>query len=149
MARSNSCSPDTAGTGTNHHADFCFDVEEEGVYRLEGRFLAENNDKDSFYVTINGMPVTGYLWDMPTATEWQTDYVIDRDNGNAIVEVSLATGSNLVQIYHREPDTRLDWLRLEKHLLLVLMLYSYLVEQLIKFETTLLIHHLLEKRALT
>ena len=104
----------TAGTGTNHHADFCFDVEEDGVYRLEAGFLAENNDEDSFYVTINGMPVAGYLWDMPAAAEWQTGYVIDRDNGNAIVEVSLAAGSNLVQIYHREPDTRLDWLRLER-----------------------------------
>jgi hypothetical protein len=102
------------GTGSDHHADFCFDVTEEGVYRLEGRFLAENNDQDSFYVTVNGMPTVGILWDMPADPAWQTDFVTDRNDDNDIVEISLTAGSNLVRVYHRERDTWLDWLRLER-----------------------------------
>ncbi len=101
------------GTGTSHHADFCVDITTEGVYRIRAGFRAKNNDENSFYVTVNGAPSDGYLWDLPTGDDWQTGYVNDRNNGSQTVEISLAEGSNLVTIHHRERYARLDWLELE------------------------------------
>jgi len=102
------------GVGSSHHADYCFDVSQEGVYRIRAGVRADNGDENSFYVTVNGSPTNGYLWDLPQAEGvWQTDDVSDRNDGGDTVEISLQVGSNLVRVYHRERNTKLDWIELE------------------------------------
>ncbi len=104
----------SSGTGSNHHADFCFDVSEAGAYRIRAGIRADNGDENSFYVTVNGSPGDGYLWDLPTAAGvWQTDYISDRNDGGDTVEITLQAGSNSVRVYHRERNTKLDWIELE------------------------------------
>ena len=108
------------GTGNNyngntsvpHKAEYCFNVPSAGLYSLKGWVYAPNGNSDSFWVTIDGQPATGYLWDTLRNTSYAEDFMNDR-NGADPVQVNLGAGQHTVTIYWREDGTRLDKLSLE------------------------------------
>ncbi|MEM7134023.1 MAG: putative Ig domain-containing protein [Chloroflexota bacterium] len=94
-------------------ADFCFDVPTAGTYRLLGTIQATGGGNNSFYVTIDGQPVDGYLWDTTiTGSSYGDDYVAQRGGADP-VEFNLSTDQHTVSIYLREDGTILDKLELE------------------------------------
>ncbi|MGB0384421.1 MAG: CotH kinase family protein [Ardenticatenaceae bacterium] len=95
-----------------HMAQYCFNVETAGIYRLKGWVYGATGREDSFFVQVNSMPVSGYLWDFKKNTSYQMDFLSDR-NGADPVEIALAAGEHLVTVFLREDGARLDKLELE------------------------------------
>jgi len=94
-------------------AEYCFNVPTAGTYRIKAKTYAADNLSDSFYVTVDGTPTSGYLWDVAQNTSYATDYVNDRNNADP-VEVQLSAGQHFVTVYLREQGTRLDTIALEQ-----------------------------------
>ncbi len=100
------------GPDETHKIIYSFNLLKAGTYRIKGAVYAANGSDDSFWVKVNGSPVSGYLWDVLQNTSYQQDYVNDR-NGADPVEVSLKSGPNTVTVYLREDGTRLERIELE------------------------------------
>ena len=100
--------PDSA-----HRADYCFTVATAGTYRLKGWVYAPNNADNSFFVTVDGAPAGGYLWDTLETSAYSADYLSQRGGADP-VEFSLSAGEHTVTVYKREDGTRLDKLALER-----------------------------------
>jgi hypothetical protein len=100
------------GPDEAHKVEYSFDVPTAGWYRIKGWVYGSNDWDDSFWVTVNGSPSGGYLWDTLQNTSYQSDYVNDR-GGDDPVEVWLEAGTNTVTIYLRENGTSLDTIELE------------------------------------
>lgn len=98
------------GPNDLYKADFCYTVDTAGIYRILGTAHAPNGASDSFYVSVNGAPEDGYLWDV-NATDYITDFVSHRDVADP-VEVTLPNGQHEVSVYLREDGTQLDKLEL-------------------------------------
>jgi CheY-like chemotaxis protein len=73
---------------------------------------ADDGTSDSFYVTIDGTPANGYLWDVNQNTSYAADHISDR-GGPDPIEIQLTAGQHTIDIHGREPDTRLDTITLE------------------------------------
>ena len=101
-------SPDNA-----HRAEYCFTVATAGTYRLEAWVYAPNNADNSFFVTVDGAPAGGYLWDTLESTTYSADYVSQRGGADP-AHVTLSAGKHTVTVYKREDGTRLDRLALER-----------------------------------
>ena len=93
------------------YAEFCFDVPNDGTYELVGAVDGPDGDSDSFYVTVDGAPSGGYLWDVGSG--WVSDAVSDRGGADPVV-VDLSAGQHTVRVYLREDGTRLDSLSLSE-----------------------------------
>ncbi|MEM7132025.1 MAG: putative Ig domain-containing protein [Chloroflexota bacterium] len=102
-----------AGFGSTSRAVFCFNVIQAGTYRLLGTVYAADGGSDSFFVTINGQPSGGYLWDVLRNTQYAADYLNNRSVADP-VEVPLPVGEQTIIVYLREDGTRLDKLTLER-----------------------------------
>ena len=65
--------PDSLTTLPASRADLCFTVAEAGDYQLVGRVYTDPPDwtSDSFWVTIDDLPATGYLWTLENNTVYQ------------------------------------------------------------------------------
>ena len=79
------------GPDENQKITFTFNLAHSGTYRIKGTVYAANGNDDSFWVKVNGNPAGGYLWDVLQNTNYQQDYVNDR-NGADPVEVTLTGG---------------------------------------------------------
>ena len=95
----------------NNYVELCFTVDQAGKYRLTGTIKADSTYDNSFFVTIDGLPGNGYLWDTSVGTSYQTDLLSHR-NGADPVEVNLNQGIHKIRFYHREDGTQLDKARL-------------------------------------
>lgn len=103
------------GTGSQwfpsagHRAQFCFTVQQDGIYRLEADVLADSANSDSFFVSIdNGTPFTWYL---PTTSDWVTDLANEHGVADP-AEFTLTAGNHTVDIFAREDGAMLDRVRL-------------------------------------
>ena len=109
--------PNGAGNQWNgpgpDRADFCFNVTTPGFYRLLGTVLATNGGSNSFYVTINGSPTDGYIWDTTIDSVNYVDDYVNQRGGADPVEFNLTAGEHVVTVYAREDGTVLDKLALE------------------------------------
>ncbi|MGH1366963.1 MAG: hypothetical protein ACRBF0_25625, partial [Calditrichia bacterium] len=105
------------GSGTNGNlnsadrAEFCFSVPTTGTYRLKGTVYAGDGQSNSFFVTVDGNPSKGFLWDFNDSGLYEESLVNDR-NGADPVEVVLSAGDHFVNVYLREDGARLDKLEL-------------------------------------
>ncbi|MEM7130437.1 MAG: putative Ig domain-containing protein [Chloroflexota bacterium] len=94
-------------------ADFCFDITTGGTYRLLGTVLATSGGNNSFYVTIDGAPTEGYLWDtVIDAANYMDDYLSQRGGADPL-EFNLGQGEHTITIFAREDGTILDKVALE------------------------------------
>ncbi|MEJ2750485.1 MAG: S8 family serine peptidase, partial [Anaerolineae bacterium] len=98
--------------GSLNQAKFVFYVNQAGKYAIEGDVYAPNGGDDSFWVTVDGMTSSGYLWDTWNNTSYASDFVNNRDVTDQVV-VNLTAGQHVVTVYQREDGTRLDALRLK------------------------------------
>ena len=92
--------------GSDSRVELCFDVAEAGRYRIETRAWAEVG-ANSMFVTVDGVPVDGFLWDVRRAGGFAVDDVSDRGEADPVV-VDLGVGEHSVVFYHRKDGTRLD-----------------------------------------
>ncbi|MEM7028864.1 MAG: putative Ig domain-containing protein [Chloroflexota bacterium] len=100
------------GFGSPHNATFCFTITEAGTYRIKGNVYADAGHSDSFWVTVDGLPVGGNRWDVLRNTTYAEDYVTDFDTDQPL-EFSLATGDHTLIVYVRDDGTRLDKVSIE------------------------------------
>lgn len=94
------------------YVEFVFDVLAAGDYTIDTLVSSPNASSDSFFVTVNGVPTTGYIWDTPEGLGYVPDQVSNRGVGT--VTLSLSPGLNAVRFHLREQDTRLDTVRLNQ-----------------------------------
>lgn len=101
----------SAADVNSHRARYCFTVSEAGVYRIYARVLAKDLRSNSFYVTVDGRPTDGYVWQLEVNPNY---YVapVNNQNMNEPIEVFLNEGDHLVKVFSRERGTRLDWIEL-------------------------------------
>jgi mannan endo-1,4-beta-mannosidase len=108
--------PDGAGSQGNtaggSYMTYCFNVATAGTYRIKARTQAASAASDSFYVTVDGWPVEGYLWELPVTSSYQTSYVTPRGSVGP-VSIPLNVGSHTIRVYLREDGARLDTITLE------------------------------------
>ncbi len=98
--------------GNPHKAIYCFTVARAGSYLIRGVVSAPDADSNSFFVTVDGQPTAGYLWDTAiTGGGYQGSFVSDR-NGSGRVNVWLNKGTHEIIVYLREDGTALDRLEL-------------------------------------
>jgi hypothetical protein len=91
-----------------------------GTYLIRANVQASFDDRNSFWVKVDGLPANGYLWEMTESNSaYGTDYVSHRGNGNSgnpdldPVELQLAAGPHTIEVFAREGGTRLDRIGLE------------------------------------
>ncbi len=93
--------------GSNNQAEYCFNISQGGRYRIETQVQGIDSLSDSFFVTVDGQPSDGYLWDSGVSTDFRRDNVSDRGGANPVI-VDLSTGEHTVTFHQREDGTRLD-----------------------------------------
>ena len=101
------------GPDDNARIDYCFDVTTPGTYRIAGNVHTLTNYSDSFYLTADGTPTTGHLWDVRVNQSYLTDHLNDRNTGTDPVELDLTAGQHTISVHGREDGTRLDTISLE------------------------------------
>ena len=98
--------------GSPSRATFCFNVLQAGRYKLVGR-VDDGSDRfsNSFFVTVDGEPSSGILWEFPAAVNGFADVTVaNRGEGDA--EFDLSAGEHTVIVYLRGDGARLDKLTL-------------------------------------
>ncbi len=98
--------------GSSNRAEFVFNISQAGAYAIEGDVYAPDGNDDSFWVAVDGSPSSGYLWDTANNTNYNSDFVNNRNVTDQVI-VNLTAGQHVITIYQREDGTRLDALRLK------------------------------------
>jgi len=106
-------------------ASFLFTISEPGVYRIEGKVIAINSGSDSFFISIDEQPQENSIWDLfyeiPNDLRnqnWAWDDVTQRGNGTFDApqfdpaQFNLSEGTHTLYIFGREPNTKLDRIRI-------------------------------------
>ncbi len=101
----------TSGPTSPSRAVLTFNVSQSGQYRLEGAVYAPSTSQNSFWITVDDQPGSGFDWEAPVNTTYQTDFVSDLGGADPVL-VALSAGTHTVEVIHREAGTRLDWMRL-------------------------------------
>ncbi|MCH9670195.1 MAG: carboxypeptidase regulatory-like domain-containing protein [Gammaproteobacteria bacterium] len=97
---------------TNDYVEYELTLESAQSVELQTRVMGIDGSSNSFYVTINGQPASGYAYQTPDDGHWRTDDVNDFHNGGADpVSVFLPAGTHEVRFYLREDGTKLDWVK--------------------------------------
>lgn len=91
-------------SATPNSATFGFDVPVAGYYSMVGSVKSPNPQDDSFWVTVNGQPSKGYLWDTGVRSAYGDSTVTDRGQAGPVV-AWFDAGPNQVGIHHREDGT--------------------------------------------
>ncbi|MEM9774589.1 MAG: DUF5060 domain-containing protein [Chloroflexota bacterium] len=91
----------------NNRADFCVEVPQSGDYQILARVHAPDSNHDSFFVTIDGAPSAGHVWDVQNNNNYVDDFVNDRGKTDKVT-VTLSEGKHIISFYRRETGTRLD-----------------------------------------
>jgi YVTN family beta-propeller protein len=102
----------TSGPTSPSRAVLSFSVAQAGQYQIEASVLAPSSSQNSFWITVDRQPASGFVWEMPVSATYQTDLVSDSSTATDPVVVSLTAGNHTVEVIHREAGTRLDWMRL-------------------------------------
>ena len=97
---------------TSDFVRFDFVVAETATYRIVGTVRSPNGNDDSFWVTVDGNPAGGYLWDTGRRSDYGPATV--RDRGTGTVEVTLDPGPHTVTLWRREDGTYVSGLELVK-----------------------------------
>ncbi|MEM9464275.1 MAG: prepilin-type N-terminal cleavage/methylation domain-containing protein [Actinomycetota bacterium] len=97
---------------TSDFVQFDFVVAEAGTYRIVGSVRSPNGNDDSFWVTVDGQPSGGYLWDTGRSSTYSSSTV--RDRGSGTVEIHLEPGAHQVTLWRREDGTYVSGLELVK-----------------------------------
>ncbi len=100
------------GPNASRKASYCFNVATSGTYRIKTKVHSADTNSDSFYVQVDGAPVTGRIWDTLINTTYASDFVNDRGVADP-VEVQLPTGPHTVTVFVREDGARLDTIQLD------------------------------------
>ncbi len=100
---------ETSGPISPSRAVLTFSVAQAGLYKVEAATRAPSTSADSFWVTVDGAPASGFLWNLPSGAGYQTGFVTHQA---APIQVNLAAGAHTVEVIHREAGARLDWMRL-------------------------------------
>ncbi|MFK7801717.1 MAG: PQQ-binding-like beta-propeller repeat protein [Anaerolineae bacterium] len=96
-----------SGLSNSHRADYCVTITQAGSYIVRGWVSSADIKSDSFYVTMDGLPSNGHLWETAVGNGFQEDYVNDR--GKTDLQVfNLAAGEHTFSVYYREANTKLD-----------------------------------------
>jgi hypothetical protein len=103
-----------------HKLSSVVEVSQAGTYLIRANVQASFDDRNSFWVKVDGLPANGYLWEMTESNSaYGTDYVSHRGNGNSgnpdldPVELQLAAGPHTIEVFAREGGTRIDRIGLE------------------------------------
>jgi len=99
--------------GSGSSVEFCFTVPQLSTCKLKGLVYSNTGLSNSFYVTIDNVDSTVYLWDTHIDSWFVSDYLNDRDSGVDPIEFYLNAGPHIVTIHHRESETKLDTIELE------------------------------------
>ena len=91
-------------SGSGSAVTFTFQVSEAGTYAMQGSVLAPDGADDSFWVTVNGQPSAGWLWDTGRSTSYLPSNVSNRNGDNPQL-VDLGTGTTTVTVHLREDGT--------------------------------------------
>ena len=73
-------------------------------------FWYAQSGSNSFFVTVDDFPATGYNWGIPLGSAFVDDFV---SNNGLDVQLFLTAGEHTVIVYLREDGTRLDQLMIE------------------------------------
>ncbi len=95
------------GATSANTASYCFDVASAGEYRIETSIRGLDGQSDSFYVTVDGQPAGGNLFDLGVSGSYVTRNVSDRGGANPVL-VDLSAGEHTVTFHNREDGSRLD-----------------------------------------
>ncbi|MEM7799345.1 MAG: RHS repeat-associated core domain-containing protein, partial [Chloroflexota bacterium] len=106
----------SSADGSTDYVEFCMTAPVTGNYKLEAKIGFEGNNEsldDSFFVTVNDEPLTGYLWDIAglSNTSFNWDEVSQRGGPNPVT-FYLEVGNHTVRFHLREDGTKLDQVRL-------------------------------------
>ncbi|MEM7131640.1 MAG: putative Ig domain-containing protein [Chloroflexota bacterium] len=106
------------GTGNNFNGpdgidkvEYCFTIDSAGTYLLETSVQAPSGGSNSFYVTVDGEPTNGHIWDTATSNTFVNDFVASRSIADPL-ELNLEPGDHTVVVYLREDGTKLDTIAL-------------------------------------
>jgi hypothetical protein len=91
----------------NHFVEFRYQVNTAGVFRIDTVVNAPSLSSDSFFVTVDGAPSSGYLWDLAVGPNWVTSSVKNRNGANPVL-LTLGVGEHVVRFHLREGGARLD-----------------------------------------
>jgi hypothetical protein len=85
-------------------------VSTPGLYKIWGRVIAPTDSDDSFWISVDGQPFIKWndIFVRAGGTTWRWDDVRNSDNGNAVVNVNLASGTHQLVVAHREDGAKLD-----------------------------------------
>ena len=96
---------------TSDTITFSFTVVEAGTYNITSSVKAPSGSDNSFYVTVNGAPSNGWLWDTRQSNSYQNDWINDRNGGDP-QGVYLEPGDHEVTLHKREDGTYVQSLEL-------------------------------------
>ncbi|MEM7800004.1 MAG: malectin domain-containing carbohydrate-binding protein [Chloroflexota bacterium] len=103
----------STGNVASSYAEYCFNVTEAGAYRIGGYVFSQNGETDSFYVGVDASNPANFIWDTKIDSGFTKNYVQRRGDASAYV-VNFSAGEHIVRFHHREADTRLDRVFIEK-----------------------------------
>ena len=107
--------PDGTGNawsfGSPNQASYCFTITQGGTYRIETQSRGLDGLSDSFRVTVDDQPATGFLWDMGIKSTYVTDNVSDRGGADPVI-IDLDPGEVTITFHQREDGSRLDTITL-------------------------------------
>jgi hypothetical protein len=67
-----------------HKLSSVVEVSQAGTYLIRANVQASFDDRNSFWVKVDGLPANGYLWEMTESNSaYGTDYVSHRGNGTS------------------------------------------------------------------
>lgn len=96
---------------SNDFAEYCFNIENDGIYQINTRFYANGGANNSFFVTVDDLPADGIVWTVePNAI--YTEGFVQEVGALQPYTVTLDAGEHFVTFYQREDGARLDWVEL-------------------------------------
>ena len=96
---------------SSSQARYCVTAPSAGSYELKANASSEGNQEGSFFVTLNGQPSAGYVWDVPASSNYQESSVNARGED---MRLELKAGQNTLTFHQREAGVRLDSFELVK-----------------------------------
>ena len=102
----------TGGSGfnplnANQRVDYSVNISEAGDYKIVGTTLSPSASNNSFYVTVDGQPSAGHLWDTEVGTTYVQDEVSNRQGEDPVV-FNLSQGTHTISFHARDRRTQLD-----------------------------------------
>ncbi|UYZ64948.1 PKD domain-containing protein [Hymenobacter weizhouensis] len=100
---------------TSGIARYNLSLAQAGTYKLWGRVIAPSTADDSFWVRVDGGSWIKWNY-VEVGSAWHWDEVQNSDNGNQVLQLSLAAGAHTLEIGYRDDGALLDKLLLTSDL---------------------------------